>query len=434
MRYYHPDIVNRFGANLNTLFSGTRPTRSASIDDLAEILRAVKKCKLGKDGHIDTSEWGSRTYLSVMETVLEFMSACLSKDLKCVFQQYELPAYNFDSGVKGLSEEGLCNWDSLLVNYKAQRVINMVNVVKYLFNFNPQLVFGAKGRRYQGKTYINDGQHGTILLGIVGVEKLPVIFVESPHESIDFDHFLAFNVDNYEAEEFDKHRNKVQRATRMIAENGIQNIYPSDKVNYDCDLLLQRHDVRFVPQAKKILSPGDTQHVNKMLNLFEEYFNKKGDIFEKALVVSRKTWRGHAVPQEPIWGLCELIKAQNKEISTREWEKVENALVSSLQRKWPSGPNTVWPEIKAVINKMGKMPQYKDRPETNTSNRGKMIAQAMVEVVHAWDRILPTLAGNKVGHGVSLKSIIRDGLTGEAFEYHEGFPVKNMGFEDRVRS
>ena len=93
------------------------------------------------------------------------------------------------------------------------------------------------------------------------------------------------------------------------------------------------------------------------------------------------------------------------------------------------GPTPVWNEVKTVINKMNKMPEYKDRPETNTGNRGKMIAQAMLEVVHAWDDILPKLPGNKVGHGIKLKPIIRDNLSGESFEYHEGFPVKNMEFD-----
>ena len=426
MRYHHPDIVARFGHSLNTIFSGTRTLKSIEIEEFMEISRAVKKCKLGKNGYIDTSEWGSRTYLSVMETVLEFMTACLDKEGRCVFQQFSLPEYDPNTGVKGLSEEGLCDWDSLMVNYKAQRVINMLNIVKHLFNFNAQLVFGSKGRRWQGRTYINDGQHGTILLGIVGVEKLPVIFVNSQYESVDFDHFLAFNVDNYETDEFDKHRNKVQRATRMVAENGPQNIYNSDKKDYYCDQLLSRHDVRFVPESKKNIAPGESTHVSKMLTLFAEY--KKNDVFERAITTVRKAWRGHGVPQEPVWGLCELIKAQNN-ITNREWEKIEGALVSSLQRKWPSGPQTVWSEVKTVINKMAKMPAYKDRPETNMTNRGKMIAQAMIEVVHAWDRIKPTLPGNKVGHGVSLKSIVRDGLTGDAFEYHEGFPVENMEFD-----
>lgn len=426
MAFHHPDIEAKFGTNLNTIFSGSKKTRSADIEDIMEIVRAVKKCKLGKNGFIDTSEWGSRTYLSVMETVLEFMSACLDQNGKCVFQQYELPKYDAESGVKGISEEGLCDWESLFINYKAQRVINMVNIIKHLFNFNAQLVFGAKGRRWQGKTFINDGQHGTILLGIVGLEKLPVIFVESEHESVDFDHFLAFNVDNYETEDYDKHRNKVQRAIRMVDEEGPQNIYPTDKKDYHCNQLLSRHEVRFVPQAKKNISPGESTHVKKMLKLFEEY--RKNDVFERAITTVRKTWRGHGVPQEPVWGLCELIKAQNG-MTNREWEKVEGALVSSLQKKWPSGPTTVWDEVKTVINKMGKMPEYKDRPETNTGNRGKMIAQAMLEVTEAWDRILPTLPGNKAGHGVKLKPIIRDNLTGESFEYHQGFPVKNMEFD-----
>ena len=58
-----------------------------------------------------------------------------------------------------------------------------------------------------------------------------------------------------------------------------------------------------------------------------------------------------------------------------------------------------------------------------------MIAQAMLEVTEAWDRILPTLPGNKAGHGVKLKSIIKDNLTGDSYEFDQGFPVKNMEFD-----
>ena len=134
MSWHHQDLEHKFGPKLSFIFSGTESLRSADEEDLAVIKKAIKNCKMGKQGFIDTSEWGSKTYVNVMETVLTFLINCKDSEGKCVFHKYKLPQYDEDQGVKGMNT---AEWEDVYINYKAQRVINMNNIIKHLINFIP---------------------------------------------------------------------------------------------------------------------------------------------------------------------------------------------------------------------------------------------------------------------------------------------------------
>jgi hypothetical protein len=422
-RYYHPSL-NRWGPNLSLVFSGTRKMATIEPDEWDVIKKAVRNCKIGKGGMIDTSEWGTVSFISSLDRVIEFLANCVDPTGKCVFADFVLPLYDKTKSIKGFSEEGLIDWEKSFINYKAQRTINMLNLVQHLFNFKSELVFGATGRQETktGKTYINDGQHGTLLLGIVGAEKVPVRWVPSDDEYVDFDQFLALNVDNYETEDYDKHRNQVQRANKM--KEAKQELYVSDKLDFYLDKLIKKHNVKFIPKSKTNMSAGETPHVTKYQALLDEF---KQDVLDRAIKIVRMAWPAHGVPQEPVWGLCELVRAQNKK-TAKEWEDWEYAFSVTLKTKWPTGPDGVWKEVNAVMQKL--MPktdsQYRDDFRIQTGNRGKMIGTAFSEVYTKWDEARQQAPGNPRSYGITVDPIYRL-AGGDKFTYPlPGFPIGNM--------
>ncbi len=427
-KYYHPSL-NRWGPNLSLVFSGDKDLATLEPDEFAAIIKAVRNCKKGKNGLIDTSEWGTVSFVSSLDRVIEFLANCVDSEGKCVFSDFKLPEYNSDAGIKGFSEEGLTEWANLFINYKAQRTINIINLVTHLCNFKSSLVFGATGRRSISTkaTYINDGQHGTLLLGIVGVEKVPVRYVEDDDEYIDFDQFLALNVDNYETEDYDKNRNQVQRATKMKEARKV--LYPSDKAPYNLDKLIQKQNVKFVPKAKSSIKAGETPHVVKYLALLDEF---KQDTLDRAIKIIRMAWPAHGAPQEPVWGLCELIRSQYKKKSATEWESWEYTLSITLKTKWPNGPDGVWKEVNAVMQKLmpKNKPQWRDDYRIQTGNRGKMIGAAFREVYYKWDEARQKAPGNPRSYGITIDPVLR--LSGgDKFNYPDpGFPITKMvGFK-----
>ena len=430
-RFYTDEIQKDFGDNLNYIFSGTRSMASCSPSEWDKIESAVRKCKLGRSGKIDTSEWGTKSYEYSLYTLIEFLANCKDSKGVCVFADFKLPEYTEDTSVKGFDPNmGRAPQSDAFFNYGAQRTINALNIVKILFNFNPALVFGAKGRKdSKGNYFINDGQHGTLLLGICGVETLPIAYIESDDTSIDYDHFLAFNVDNYEAEDYDKHRNQVQRAVRMKDEG--KNLYPSDKTDYGLHRVLQRHNITLCPKSKTNLGEGESVHVAHFLKYFAEHVEsdahdepEKESRLDRAFSIMRRAFRAHHVPQEPVWGLLELIKAQGK-LSSKEWEKWEDAMVRALKAKWPGSPDIIWKETLATMNRdmPKKDAKWRDDHRVATGNRGYMIGSAFREVYNAFEEIRRS-NGDQRPLVKEVKPIVRD--DGQEYNWPKGYPTGNM--------
>ena len=444
-RYYHDDL-SRFGSDLNLVFSGTRPMKSCTPNEWKIIEKAIKRCELGKNGMIDTSEWGVVSFITSLVKVIEFLSQCNNNETgECVFAEYCLPDFDSSTIAQGFDKDhGMTDWDDVWINYKAQRTINVLNIVKHLFRFNPRLVRGAFGRKdpITGKKFINDGQHGTLLLGIVGAEKVPVAYVLTDEESTDFDHFLAFNVDNYDAEDYDKHRNQVERSNRMVEEDGVQNILREDLEDYYIDKLFKQHRGQFIPKSRKNIGGGESHHIRAFLSYMDTYVSTgkdghyitKNSVLDHAIHVARMAWPGHGIPHEPIWGLCELIQSQPK-MSDREFEKLKQNLALVIKTKWPGGPDKVWPEVNATIQtQMPKNnPQWRDDFRIQSGNRGFMIGQAFFELYVWYDKNRQDPKyGNQRGFGVPIVPVKQKSEQDRSFEYPQGFPFANINFAKAV--
>jgi hypothetical protein len=323
---------------------------------------------------------------------------------------WELPIFDSAKAVKGLETHAQ---DRIALNYRAQRNINVVHLFNLLVDFDSSLVFGGKGRKQaNGEIYINDGQHGSILLALVGVENIPAQYIESDQEYHDFNQFIACNVQAMPADDYDNHRNQLNRAIRMNSEVG--SIKHEDQIHYDLHQVLNRENVILIPPRGKTPGDGESKHTSKFLNYFEEFDQ---EIFKRGIRIIRNAWPTKSVPHEPLWGLCKLLSSQQETDKTKI-RKIDQAIALALGERWDK-PEQVWNEVNSSIKQQYPKTKYRDAPETNTGNRGYMIGAAIVSTVQNYDMYITSQPGSPRGLGVSLAPCSR---LDDGYEFYLSMP------------
>lgn len=414
-RWYHDEIKDIFGDDLDSILgprAGRRPLVQATKTELDNILKCVRKVN---DGVIVTYDRGLVKFIDAVRMVLEHLKRSIDPDTnKSVLYGWELPYFDKKKSVKGLEDHAQ---DSIMLNYRAQRSINVLHLIRLLVDFDSSLVFGAKGRKMSGgDIYINDGQHGSVLLALVGVEKIPAQYIESDQEYHDFNQFIACNVQALAADDYDNHRNQLNRAIRMNAEIGT--IKHEDQIHYDLNQVLSREGVVLVPPRGKVPTNGESKHTTKFLNYFEEYGE---DVFKRSVRIVRNAWPTKSVPHEPVWGLCKLLKSQ-LETDKSKIRKIDQALARALGERWDR-PEQVWPEINSAIKQQYPLTKYRDHPETNTGNRGYMIGAGLKSTLENYDLYITSQAGSPRGLGVSLGNVTRPD---DGYEFYLSIPFMSL--------
>ena len=398
-RWYDEEIKDIYGDDLDSILgprAGRRPLTQATDAEIKNIRKCIKKVT---DGVIATHDRGLVKFTDAVRLVLEHLRKSTDPITgKPALWGWELPIFDNKKAVKGLESH---EQSDIMLNYRAQRNINVIHLFNLLVDFDSSLVFGAKGRRMaNGEIFINDGQHGSILLALVGVEKIPAQYIESDQEYHDFNQFIACNVNAMTADDYDNHRNQLNRAKRMKTEVG--SIKHEDQVHYDLDTVLSRESVILIPPKGKSPGDGESKHTSKFLNYFEEYDE---GIFKRGIRIIRSAWPTKSVPHEPLWGLCKLLVSQQETDKTKI-RKIDQAIARALGERWDK-PEQVWPEVNSSIKQQYPLTKYRDAPETNTGNRGYMIGAAIKSTVDNYDLFITSQAGSPRGLGVSLAEVLR---------------------------
>ena len=398
-RWYDEEIKDIYGDDLDSIL-GPRATRRPLTQATDAEIKNIRKCiKKVTDGVIATHDRGLVKFTDAVRLVLEHLRKSTDPVTgKPALWGWELPIFDNKKAVKGLESHDQAD---IMLNYRAQRNINVIHLFNLLVDFDSSLVFGAKGRKMaNGEIFINDGQHGSILLALVGVEKIPAQYIESDQEYHDFNQFIACNVNAMTADDYDNHRNQLNRAKRMKTEVG--SIKHEDQVHYDLDTVLSRESVALIPPKGKAPGDGESKHTSKFLNYFEEYDE---EIFKRGIRIIRSAWPTKSVPHEPLWGLCKLLVSQQETDKTKI-RKIDQAIARALGERWDK-PEQVWPEVNSSIKQQYPLTKYRDAPETNTGNRGYMIGAAIKSTVDNYDLFITSQAGSPRGLGVSLAEVVR---------------------------
>lgn len=410
-RWYDEEIKDIYGDDLDSILgprAGRRPLFQATESEVRNIRKCIKRVT---DGVIATHDRGLVKFTDAVRMVLEHLKKSIDPSTnKPALWGWELPVFDIAKAVKGLETHAQ---DRIALNYRAQRNINVVHLFNLLVDFDSSLVFGGKGRKQaNGEIYINDGQHGSILLALVGVENIPAQYIESDQEYHDFNQFIACNVQAMPADDYDNHRNQLNRAIRMNSEVG--SIKHEDQIHYDLHQVLNRENVVLIPPRGKTPGDGESKHTSKFINYFEEFDQ---EIFKRGIRIIRNAWPTKSVPHEPLWGLCKLLSSQQENDKTKI-RKIDQAIALALGERWDK-PEQVWNEVNSSIKQQYPKTKYRDAPETNTGNRGYMIGAAILSTVQNYDMYITSQPGSPRGLGVSLAPCTR---LDDGYEFYLSMP------------
>jgi hypothetical protein len=233
-----------------------------------------------------------------------------------------VPAMNYD-------EHTLRDIDVLYKNAAKQRDVFLRHIFEdIIFRFNPGLVFPGIGRmNSKGMLFVNDAQHRTLACIILGIDLVPIHYINSDDEYWDVAQYAAINIHSLSASEFDRYRIRVQRY--IEATSAGMPIESDDQLSYEL------HDL-FDNLGITVAEKGDTLGTNSlvltsignMIKYREEY---KKDAFDRATALNAQMFPTCKFHTANSWGLMEFFKNQDPNINPMQ---MDYAIMNALKKRW----------------------------------------------------------------------------------------------------
>ena len=233
-----------------------------------------------------------------------------------------VPAMNYD-------DHTLRNIDILYKNAAKQRDVFLRHIFEdIVFRFNAGLVFPGIGRmNSKGMLFVNDAQHRTLACIILGIEQVPIHYINSDDEYWDVAQYAGINIHSLSASEFDKYRIRVQRYIEAVAA-GFP-VEPEDQLSYE---LHELFDNLGITVAEKGDSLGTNSlvltSIGNMIKYREEY---KKDSFDRATTLNAQMFPTCKFHTANSWGIMEFFKNQNASLNPME---MDYAIMNALKKRW----------------------------------------------------------------------------------------------------
>jgi hypothetical protein len=234
-----------------------------------------------------------------------------------------VPAMNYDSNTL------LKNIDLLYKNAAKQRDVFLRHIFEdIVFRFNPGLIFPGIGRMNSREMlFVNDAQHRILACIILGIEQVPMSFINSDDEYWDVAHYAAINIHSLGASEFDKYRIRVQRQIESVAAN-----YPVDPDDQICYELHELFDNLGITVTEKGDSLGTHSLVltgiGNMIKYREDYSKNH---FERAVTLNAQMFPTSKFHTANSLGLMEFLKHQDPGIDP---QVMDYAIMNAIKVRW----------------------------------------------------------------------------------------------------
>lgn len=329
---WHPKITKEFGKDLFGLL-GPKSER-VSWYSLSPQERASRLAKI--PAYINTRSLGKHPKL------IDIVIFCLKKlenmgvnnplrgidlpefdELSSAAEKLGVPSMNYGSGT-------LVNRDILYKNAGKQRDVFLRHIFEdIIFRFNPGLVFPGIGRMdSNGKLFVNDAQHRTLACIILGIEQIPVNYINSDDEYWDVAQYAGINIHSLSASEFDKYRIRVQRYIEALAAR--MPIDPEDELSHELHELFEDLGITVAEKLDKTL--GTNSLVLTGIGNMIKYRNDYGkDIFTRATALNARMFPTCKFHTANTWGLSEFLKYQTQPDDPVE---VDYHIMGALKRRW----------------------------------------------------------------------------------------------------
>lgn len=359
---YHPKIVAQFGPDLFPVLGPQAdrvPFSSFSLEEqqdrLDRIPVYVNTRKLGK----------SPTLVDVVITCLNELvlmgpeNPLLGVELPCfdsladAAEKMNVPAMNYDP-------TNLHDLQFLVKNAAKQRDVFLRHIFKdIIFRFNPGLVFPAIGRMTsKGLLFVNDGQHRTLACIILGIQTVPISFVNSDDEYWDVAQYATINIHSLSSSEYDKYRIRVQRY--LASKDAGYPIEPEDELSYELYDLFEDLEITVIEKSDK--SQGSNAKVLSGIGNMMKYRVEYGrDYFTRATKINAQLFSTCIFHTANSWGLMEFFRQQTT--PSLAPEQLDYAIQNALRKVWkkPSNGGKMHSDIKKTFKEQTNADAYNAR-------------------------------------------------------------------------
>ena len=354
---YHPKLVAAFGADLFKVLGPPADRVKWSSLSLAEQKSRLKRIP----EYVNTRSLGKHpTLVDVLVYALNKLhlmgvdNPLLGIDLP-IFNNLSDAATKLSTKSLNYSSANFQPLDKLVKNAEKQRDVFLRHIFEdIIFRFNPALVLPGLGRlNSKGFLFVNDAQHRILACMILGIEEVPINFIESDDEFWDVSQYAALNIHSLVSSEFDRYRIRVQR--EIAAREAGMPSEPEDAISYELNELFGNLSITVIEKVETGSRAGTLTSIGNMIKYRITYGK---DYFTRATTLNTQVFPTSKFHTANSWGLMEFLKYQN----LSETDLVaDHAIMKALATRWPK-PNTGGQVHKSIKD------AYKDQTSASYSN------------------------------------------------------------------
>jgi len=354
---YHPKLVAEFGADLFKVLGPPADRVKWSSLSLAEQKSRLKRIP----EYVNTrSKGASPTLVDVLVLALNKL-VLMGTDNP--LQGIDLPIFDSlsDAAIKlntkalNYSSTNFQPLDKLVKNAEKQRDVFLRHIFEdIIFRFNPALVLPGLGRlNSKGFLFVNDAQHRILACMILGIEEVPINYIESDDEFWDVSQYAALNIHSLVSSEFDRYRIRVQR--EIAAREAGMPSEPEDAISYELNELFGNLSITVIEKVETGSRAGTLTSIGNMIK-YRIVYGK--DYFTRATTLNAQVFPTSKFHTANSWGLMEFLKYQYLSESDLF---ADHAIMTALTTRWPKA-NTGGQMHKNIKD------AYKDQTSASYSN------------------------------------------------------------------
>jgi len=330
---YHSKITAQFGADLFKLL-GPKADR-VSWSSLTPKERKQRLLKIPV--YIPTRSLGKHPKL--VDIVIYCFNRLSNMGIDNPLLGIDLPEFESLVQAAELSNVPAMNYgpdtlkkiDLLYKNAAKQRDVFLRHIFEdIVFRFNSGLVFPGIGRmNSKGMLFVNDAQHRTLACIILGIDEVPINFINSDDEYWDVAQYAAINIHSLSASEFDKYRIRVQRYIEAKAAD--MPVEPDDELSHELHELFDNLDIVVAEKGDNAPNGSTGKVLNSIGNMIKYREEYKKDAFDRATTINAQMFPTCKFHTANSWGLMEFLKNQNLGLDPIQ---MDYAIMTALKKRW----------------------------------------------------------------------------------------------------
>lgn len=327
-------ITDKYGDDLTGLCGPKSQRKSIKDFDPVEIRRRMSKVAELLDVSPIMDDDG---YAKVEDVIMFVLNHCQEAG---IFEGMELPFFDrlFGRGMLYRDNSNFVSIPEMWINYRQQRMVRVKHLVGDLvFNYKPHLVQPATGREMEnGDKVVNDAQHRTLASCIVGIDQMPMNYMEFDDIArmlaiVDAEQYHSINIVSLAASEYDKWRNGTNLAREK--EKLKLPLTPDEERYLKAWRVFNANGVKVLDKDDKSESSRQSKALTGIGNMLT-YLDTYGfDIWSRSVNINMRLFTDCVFATNVSWGICEFLKQQGNIGSPAA---VDQAIYQALDEKYGS--------------------------------------------------------------------------------------------------